>query len=298
LGVELQGLWGFALSPFAHGELDCDALAAGAAFQVAGGVDVLCCCGAIAQADVLAAAERESALAAVLAAAAGRAPVVLALPADGAAAATARRAAALGAHALLLIPVSEHVEALAQTLADVAAAAPDLALALYHRPPLRLTPDALARLCEHASLAAVKDGHRDARLYRQLRAVEPGRLTWIVAYEDLLLPFGALGAEAFSPVSASYAPAYGRACLALLARGDLAALRSLLAAHAYPMMDLRFSRPHIDVASVKAAQRACGLEAGQERPPQVPLSVAETARAERLVADLGDALAALSEVAA
>jgi dihydrodipicolinate synthase/N-acetylneuraminate lyase len=296
--TELQGLWGFALSPFTRAELNCEALEVAAAFQVEGGVDALCCCGAIAQAETLDRVEREAALDAVLRGARGRAPVVLALPADDEGPATAARAAELGAHGLLAIPVSDCADELRRTLDAIHSRAPDLALVLYHRPPLLLAPDDLVRLCEHPALVAVKDGHRDARLYRRLRAVVPGRLTWIVAYEDLMLPFGAIGAEAFSPVSASYAPEYARACLALLAAGELAALRTLLEAHAYPMMDLRLSRPHIDVAVVKAAQRACGLPAGAERLPQLPLTAAEEELVQSLVSDLQRALGELAGAAA
>jgi 4-hydroxy-tetrahydrodipicolinate synthase len=298
VGTELHGLWGFALSPFAGAELSCEALEAAAAFQVEGGVDALCCCGAIAQAETLDRAERDAALAAVLRGTRGRVPVVLALPADAEAPATAERAAELGAYALLAIPVCDCVDELLLTFDAIHSRAPELALVLYHRPPLLLAPDDLVRLCEHPALVAVKDGHRDARLFRRLRAAVPDRLTWIVAYEDLMLPFGAIGAEAFSPVSASYAPEYARACLALLAAGELAALRTLLAAHAYPLMDLRLSRPHIDVAVVKAAQRACGLPAGAERPPQLPLTDAEEALVQRLVSDLQRALRELAGAAA
>jgi dihydrodipicolinate synthase/N-acetylneuraminate lyase len=124
-----------------------------------------------------------------------------------------------------------------------------------------------------------------------LRGALRDRLVWIVAYEDLVLPFGAIGAEAFAPVSASYAPEYARACLGLLADGDLERLRSLLEAHAYPLADLRLSRPQIDVAVVKQAQRACGVPAGGERPPQQPLSRHEVDEVARLVAGMRSALA-------
>jgi dihydrodipicolinate synthase/N-acetylneuraminate lyase len=290
-GTDLHGLWGFVLSPFAQAELDLPALGRAASFQVDAGVDVLCCCGAVAQADVLSPAEREASLTATLGAARGVVPVLLALPADANAPAAALRALRLGARGLLLLPVSGDADEMARALEQIGACAPGLALVLYHRAPLRLGPQELARLCAHPALVGVKDGHRDARLYRRLRGAAPGRLSWIVAYEDLVLPFGAIGAEAFAPISASYAPGYARACLDLLADGELPRLRALLEAHAYPLMDLRMSRPGIDVAVVKHAQRVCGLPAGGERPPQQPLSALEEDAVERLVADMRSALA-------
>jgi dihydrodipicolinate synthase/N-acetylneuraminate lyase len=291
LGSELHGLWGFVLSPFQAGNLDLVSLEQAAAFQVDAGVDALCCCGAIAQAPQLERAEREATLDATVRAARGRVPVLLALAADADAPDLAASAQQLGAYGLLLLPTSERVGELASTLDEIRARAPELALVLYHRPPLLLEPGELAGLCECPALAGVKDGHRDARRYRRLRGALRGRLTWIVAYEDLMLPFGAIGAEAFAPVSASYAPEYARACLGLLAAGDLPRLRRLLEAHAYPLTDLRFSRPHIDISVVKAAQRACGVPAGSERPPQQPLSASEEDEVVQLVAELRSALA-------
>jgi 1-pyrroline-4-hydroxy-2-carboxylate deaminase len=291
VGTELHGLWGFVLSPFAQGDLDLEALEQAARFQVDAGVDVLCCCGAIAQAAELRSAEREAALAATLRAARGRVPVLLALAADADAVAAAVRAQQLGAHGLLVMPTSERVADMAGALEAIHARAPEVALVLYHRPPLLLEPAELARLCECPALVAVKDGQRDARRYRRLRGALRDRLAWIVAYEDLVLPFGAIGAEAFAPVSASYAPEYARACLGLLANGDLERLRSLLEAHAYPLADLRLSRPQIDVAVVKQAQRACGVPAGGERTPQQPLSRHEVDEVARLVAGMRSALA-------
>jgi dihydrodipicolinate synthase/N-acetylneuraminate lyase len=291
LGSELHGLWGFVLSPFEAGDLDLVSLEQAAAFQVDAGVEVLCCCGAIAQAPELEAPEREATLVATVRAARGRVPVLLALAADADAPAVAARAQQLGAYGLLLMPTSDQVGAMASTLDEIRAGAPELPLVLYHRPPLLLEPDELARLCECPALAGVKDGHRDARRYRRLREALRGRLTWIVAYEDLMLAFGAIGAEAFAPVSATYAPEYARACLGLLDAGDLPRLRRLLEAHAYPFMDLRCSRPHIDISVVKAAQRACGVPAGSERPPQQPLSASEQEEVGRLVEDLRSALA-------
>ena len=290
-GTDLHGLWGFVLSPFAQAELDLPALGRAASFQVDAGVDVLCCCGAVAQADVLSPAEREASLTATVRAARGAVPVILALPVDADAPAAALRALRLGARGLLLLPASESAGEMARTLERIRSCAPELALVLYHRPPLRLEPQELAGLCTNPALVGVKDGHRDARLYRRLRGASRGRLSWIVAYEDLLLPFGAIGAEAFAPISASYAPGYARACLGLLADGDLPRLRTLLEAHAYPLMDLRVSRPGIDIAVVKQVQRACGVPAGGERPPQQPLSAQEEHAVERLVTDLRSAVA-------
>ncbi|MDX6631214.1 MAG: hypothetical protein QOH00_3460, partial [Gaiellales bacterium] len=62
MGSELHGLWGFVLSPFRAGDLDLISLEQAAGLQVDSGVEVLCCCGAIAQAAELEGPEREATL--------------------------------------------------------------------------------------------------------------------------------------------------------------------------------------------------------------------------------------------
>src|SRR5579862_2277268 len=80
-GAAWEGIWGFPLTPFARRGIDLDALAAGVEHQIAGGVDALCACGAIAQGELLDPAEHAASVAAVVAQAAGRVPVLATLAA-------------------------------------------------------------------------------------------------------------------------------------------------------------------------------------------------------------------------
>jgi dihydrodipicolinate synthase/N-acetylneuraminate lyase len=98
-----------------------------------------------------------------------------------------------------------------------------------------------------------------------------------------------MGVEAFAPASTAYAPGYARAWVAQLDAGDVRAARELLAAHAYPIVDLRLSRPGIDVSVVKEAMAALGLPTGLTRPPARPLTEAERARVHELVGRLDHA---------
>jgi dihydrodipicolinate synthase/N-acetylneuraminate lyase len=284
----LRGLWGFPLTPFDGRGISLERLSAAVEHQVAGGVDVVCGCGAIAQADTLSLEERAAILERIAAGVAGRVPVVATVAdvdLD-----TAALAAGLGYAALLVLPTTGDAAALRSRLEALAATGASQ-LVLYHRPPLRLEPADLAALARCDALTGLKDGHRDVRLHRRLRGALGARLLWLSAWEDVALPFWALGVRSFAPFSAAYEPRYSRRWLTLLQAGAWDAAERLLETHAYPMTDLRLSRPGIDVSVMHAAMEACGVPAGEVRSPAVPLTRAERGEVAALVARLPAALA-------
>jgi dihydrodipicolinate synthase/N-acetylneuraminate lyase len=287
--IDLRGIWGFPLTPFAGERVDLDALAAVVEHQLAGGIDVVCACGLIAEIEAL---TREEWLicARETLDRAGDVPAVVAVPTSDDRLDTAAAAAELGADALLVVPHSDDVGEIDRRLRAIAAVAPGLPLVLYHRAPLALEPDGLVRLCDLDVLAGLKDGQRDVRRYRRLREAVGARLLWLSAWEDVALPFWALGCDAYAPASVAYEPAYSRAWFELLQAGDVESARRLLAAHAYAMVDLRLSRPGIDVSVVKAAMAERGLPAGDIRSPALPLTASERERVRVLVRDLDAAL--------
>jgi dihydrodipicolinate synthase/N-acetylneuraminate lyase len=288
----LRGLWGFPPTPFRDDAVDVDLLEASAERQIAGGVDALCICGAIAQGDLLTPAERRDCLRAVADIADGRLPLVVALPEDDDAPGLAAEAMGAGAAALLVMPLDGDATAIGARLAEIRTAAPGTEIVLYHRPPLLLTPDDAHRLYSEGLVGGFKDGHRDVRLFRRLRSAVGHGALWVCSWEDGALPFWALGCDAFTPVSAAYAPEYSRAWFERLTANDVAGAARLLEAHAYPMVDLRTSRPNIEVSAVKAAMEISGLPAGDSRPPAEPLTPDEQAVVERLVTALHVALEA------
>ncbi len=283
----LRGLWGFPLTPFVGGAVDVAALAALVAVQVRS-VDVLCACGVIAEVESLSFDEWATCAATVIANSA-QLPVVVTVPLWADAAAAAAKAQDMGASALLVLPRSPVVAECRRLLETVALAAPALPLVLYHKPPLRLAVEDLAPLCEVALFAGLKDGHRDIRLYRRLRESVGERLLWLSAFEDVAPAFWAVGCDAFSPASATYAPAYARMWLNALLRGNVAEARRLLSAHGYPLTDLRLQRPNIDVSVVKAISAALGLPLTEEtRPPAERLTDEERDKIAALTATLKD----------
>jgi dihydrodipicolinate synthase/N-acetylneuraminate lyase len=286
-----DGIWGFPLTPFAGSRIDHEQLAAGAEHQLRGGVDVLCACGMIAQAEQLNESERAACLDTVVAVAGRRVPVISTTFTGHGAAHAAACSVEHGAGGLLVIPRSPRPSAILESVTAIASAAPGIPIALYHRPPLVLGIDNLKRLADLPELTWIKDGHRDVRLFRRLKGAVP-RLRWASAWEDVALPFWALGCEAFAPASTAYAPEYAAAWTACLRASDVSGASALLAAHAYPLVDLRLSRPHIDVSVIKAAMEECGVAAGATRLPARPLTARERSEIERLVRDMRGALTA------
>jgi dihydrodipicolinate synthase/N-acetylneuraminate lyase len=287
--TDLRGIWGFPLTSFADSGVDLDALAAGIELQLSGGIDVLCACGLIAEVESLTWDEWYACAAETLARA-SNVPGVVAIPASDDRLDTVTAAVDLGADALLVLPHSGDLGQIDRRLRAVAAAAPGLPLVLYHRSPLVLEPDGLSRLCELDALAGLKDGQRDVRRYRRLREALADRLLWLSAWEDVALPFWALGCDAYAPASVAYEPAYSRGWFERLEAGDVEGARRLLAAHAYAMVDLRLSRPGIDVSVVKAAMAERGLPEGEVRFPALPLTPAERERVRVLLRDLDSTL--------
>ena len=251
------------MSPFrSAGALDLAGLAAGIELQVAGGVDAIVVNGALAEVDALDHGEWVAATAAA-AGFSSRVPVLAALPADKSAAlASARAVAAFPVAAMLVLsePGISGEELVARARAAVEAAG--VPAVLYQRGDVRLEAGQLSEAIAEGAVIGVKDGTRDFRALRRLIDALRGEITVAAAFEDMSLPYWALGVDALCPASTAHDPAYSRAWFGQLQVGDLAAARRMLEVFAYPLTDLRLSRPGIDVAVVKEVLRLRGHAAG------------------------------------
>ncbi len=135
-------------------------------------------------------------------------------------------------------------------------------------------------------LVGLKDAFGDMRRFRRLREALGPRLTWIGASEDLLLAFWAYDADAVSPASLAYAPWYARRVWDALTAGRREEAVRLLRLFAWPVTDLRLSRPNIDITVVREFAAEFGLAVGEARPPAEPLTASER----RQVRDLANIL--------
>lgn len=265
----LSGIWSFPLTPFLpdDGRVDHAALAQSVDNQISGGATAVVAGGMVAEAESLTVGELRDITATVASAVDGRTPLVVSVPSVLARAVpVALLAAEVGAYALLVMPPlsSEPLPAYLERLGSESG----LPLILYQRANLRLEPDELARLVDAHALIGIKDGQRDLAHFRRLRSAFADELIFVAAWEDLVLPYWALGADAFAPASMTHDPWYARCWYEALARRDVGRAREVLAAFAYAFTDLRLSRPGIDVAVLKYAMslRELGCYANVRRP--------------------------------
>ena len=292
--ADLRGLWGFALTPFRDDRVDEAAFRSGVRLMLDGGADVVIAGGTLGQGDRMTDDERVACLALARAEVAGDVPVLGVLVAGDGIASAAGSLAEAGADGALLLPVTGAVGDAARALGAVTRGVRGrLPVVLYQRGPLRLEPSELAALAESPVLVGLKDAHGELRRFRRLREALGDRLAWIGASEDLAVAYRTHGADAVSPASLAYAPAYARRYWSALDAGDVAEAVRRLRAFAWPVTDLRYSRPDIDISVVRELARCFGRPVGDLRPPAAPLSAAEVAEVERLAgvlrAELGAA---------
>jgi N-acetylneuraminate lyase len=273
------------------GAVDLDRIPAVAQRLSASGIRGIFLCGTTGEGESLSCEERRAVSEAYIAALEGRLPAIVqvghnSLREAQALAAHAQRAGAAGIAATppsYFKPAS--VEAAAEWLAEVSAAAPALPVYYYHipgltgfRPPMGALLAALGRRV--ARMAGVKFSSVD--ILDLQACVEASAGSWDVFYgtdEQLLtgLCAGATGA-----VGSTYnfaAPLY-LALLAAAEAGDLEESSRLQ--RASTAMIAAISR-HGGVSALKAVMAIAGMSCGPPRLPLAPLGAAES---ERLRADL------------
>jgi 5-dehydro-4-deoxyglucarate dehydratase len=280
---DLGGLWGFALTPFRGPGVDEAAYRSGVRAMVDGGADVVVACGTLGQGDRMTGDERTACLGLARAETAGRVPVLGVLIAGDDTERGAASLAEAGADAALLLPTTGDPGDAARAIASVGRATGGrLPLVLYQRGPLRLEPAELRELAAAPGLVGLKDAHGDLRRFRRLREAVGDRLAWIGASEDLGAAYRTHGADAVSPASLACAPAYARRWWGALDAGDVAEAIRLLRLFAWPVTDLRTSRPAIDISVVRELARILGRPVGELRLPAGPLTAAELHEVGRL----------------
>ncbi|WP_377643429.1 4-hydroxy-tetrahydrodipicolinate synthase [Oryzobacter terrae] len=164
--------------------------------------------------------------------AAGRAAVVAGVGSNDTrhAVAMARRAAEVGADALLLVspyynkPTQAGLVAHCHAVAD----ATELPVMLYDIPGrtgIPFTHDTLVTLADHPRIVAVKDAKGD--LAASTKAIAATDLLWFSGEDALTLPLLAIGASGTVSVVGHVAGAQYRAMVEAVARGDLAEARRI-----------------------------------------------------------------------
>ncbi|MBX3274045.1 MAG: 4-hydroxy-tetrahydrodipicolinate synthase [Sandaracinaceae bacterium] len=278
----LEGVLPALVTPFREGALDEPALRALVERLIAGGVAGLVPCGTTGESVALSDAEHARVIAAVVAQARGRVPVI----AGAGTASTAhsihlaRQAKEAGADGLLLVcpyynrPTQAGLEA---HFRAILAAAP-LPAVLYNIPGrtgVDLAVETLARLADVPEIVAIKEATGNVLRTQEILAALGDRFTVLSGDDALTLPVLALGGRGVISVTAN---AFPRAVCDVVARFDAGDLAGARAAH------LRLAPVHqamfleSNPGPIKAVLAAAGHCAPEVRLPLAWPSDATVAR--------------------
>jgi 4-hydroxy-tetrahydrodipicolinate synthase len=226
------------VTPFRDTQLDETALATLCRRQIEAGTGALVVCGSTGEASCLSTAEYRRAVRAVVAAAAGRVPVIAGCtsPATTSAILLADEARQAGADALLLAappynkPTQEGVFAHVRAVSH-AACLPVMLYDVPSRVGIAIADDTIARLFEAELIFALKDATADLSRPPRLRACCGDGLLQFTGEDATAAAYRAMGGVGCVSVTANVAPALCAALHAAWDQRDLAgfaAIRDLL----------------------------------------------------------------------
>jgi 5-dehydro-4-deoxyglucarate dehydratase len=293
--ISFGGILFFPVTPFgASGDIDTGLLADHVAARLddgAGAVFPACGTGEF---HALSADEVELVVRTAAETTAGRVPVVagaggtLANAVDG-----ARRAAAAGADALLLLPpylVSGSQAGLLAYVDAVVSASP-LPVIVYHRGTARYAPETVAALARDERVIGFKDGIGDIALAQEIvSAVAATGREGFSFFNGLLtaeLTQGAyrgLGIPLYSSAAFAMAPRLANAHFDAYSAGDEKRRLELIDVFYRPLVALRDETPGFGVSLVKAGLRLGGLPVGGVRAPLTDPTPEQEARLGALLA--------------
>jgi 4-hydroxy-tetrahydrodipicolinate synthase len=294
--MRFEGIIPAVTTPFgADGDIDRAALDANLAALLDAGVHGIVANGTMGEAGSLSGAERRVVVDAAVAAAGGRAPVVVGVSSStpAAAIALANDAADSGADAVMLLPPFGYRADADELVAYYAAVAEGggLPVMAYNNPEasgVDMPVELLVRLArEVEGVVAVKECSGDARRIAALLNAAPG-LEVLVGGDDWALEGFCAGATGWVSGVADVAPAECIALWEACRAGELERARELYG-RLLPLA--RFDMTPKLVQYFKAAMDDRGLAGGDCRPPRLPLTTGERE-------DLRAALAVLEGVPA
>lgn len=281
----------------ADGALDLEGTQRCVERLIDGGVSGLVMMGMVGENSTLQRDEKHRVLRAGLEAARGRVPVLsgVAECSTAAAAAYCGECEGLGAQGLMVFPVIGYKSDEGETEMHyrTVAAASAMPVLIYNNPVgygVDVTPQLLERLADCPTLVAVKEESYDVRRVTDIHNRVGSRFTVVCGVDDLLLESAVLGVTGWVSGMANVFPVESVRLLDLAARGDWASARDL-----YRVLTPLF---HLDthvklVQYIKLAGQIRGQGSECVRAPRLPLTGAERALVERLVADTDRGLAAL-----
>lgn len=267
------------VTPFTPtGDVDHDALARLVEWQIAEGVDFLVACGSTGEAATLAPDERLAVTTTVLAAAAGRIPVLAGATDNATARAIdeAQAQAALGVAGIMSAspyynkPTQAGLEAHFRAIAD----AIPVPLLLYNVPGrtgVDLRPETVARLATHPRIGGIKEASGNVRRMLDLVAQTPASFVVLSGDDDIVVPAIAAGARGLISVASNALPRAIATIVRHARAGDFATARADLLP-LLPFIDALFVEAN--PIPVKAALAMQGRITDAVRLPLVPATAA------------------------
>src|SRR5512145_2153217 len=201
------------VTPFRNGKLDGAALKKLVEFQIAGGTDGIVPCGTTGESPTLSYEEHERVIDLVVAAAAGRVPVIAGTGSNNTreAIALTRYAKKAGADAALVItpyynkPTQEGLYRHFRAVAESA----DIPLLLYNVPGrtgVNLNAETVARLAEVGNIVGVKEASGNLNQVCDIVRMTPKKFCVLSGDDALFFPMMALGAKGVISVASNVAP--------------------------------------------------------------------------------------------
>lgn len=290
--VQLRGVLTALATPFdAAGEIDALKLTALVERSIEGGVHGVVACGSTGEFNAMSHDERRLTVETVVAAAAGRVPVIAQTGATSTAEAIrlTRHAAQVGADVVMVVaPYYEPltVEETVAYLKDVAASV-DVPVMLYNLPGatgVDLHPDTVGALAREVdNIRYIKNTTVDMAQSAQLIHDHGDAIATFVGWDSLLLSSLAEGAAGVMAGTANIVPRELVAVYDAFEAGDLALARELWG-RVYPLIGAIMAQPFIP--AVKAGLEAVGFPVGVPRSPVSPLDPAATRHLAGLIAAL------------
>ena len=271
----LRGALTALITPFREdGEVDVGALASLVAWQVESGIDGLVPCGTTGEGATLRPDEQERVIATVVEAAQGRVPVVAGCGSNdtGRTVESARRAAAAGADALLVVTPYYNKPNRSGMIAHYRAVCEQagLPVVVYNVPGRtgqNLGAEMILRLAEVPGIAGVKEASGNLeQIAAVIEARRPGFA--VLSGDDALgLPTVALGAEGLISVVSNEAPAEVSEMIARALAGEMARAREI---HYRLLPLMRANFVETNPVPVKSAMEVLGRARGDVRAPLGP----------------------------
>jgi 4-hydroxy-tetrahydrodipicolinate synthase len=251
------------------------------------GVHGLVLMGTVGEGNSLSATEKRSVLAAAVAVAAGKSPVIAGVSEFTTATAVAfvKDAERLGASGFMVLPGMVYVPTpreLEYHFRTVAAAT-GLPIMLYNNPPsyrVNIDIETLSRLADVPNIVAIKESSPDPRRFTDIVNAFGDRFTLLAGLDDIAFEGLTLGAKGWVSGLTNAFPVESLELYNAIHKGDLDRARQIYRWF-MPLLHLD-SEPDL-VQSIKLAEQIMGRGSERVRPPRLPLEGARRAAVTAMV---------------